>query len=84
MEKPKPNPIKLPKTIELSEFSEASQEILQHFGLDAPNLLNVYCCALEDALVEQVESVLQKIQEIKRLRALLEEHDISYGQPPSN
>ena len=39
----------------LSQVSDQSLEVLQHFGAEAPALLNQYACAVEDALVEQVQ-----------------------------
>ena len=30
-------------------------EVLEHFGAEAPALLNQYACAVEDALIEQVQ-----------------------------
>ena len=39
----------------LSQVSDASLEVLEHFGAEAPALLNQYACAVEDALIEQVE-----------------------------
>ena len=36
-------------------LSDESIEVMSHFGLEAPKLLNEYCCALEDALIEQVK-----------------------------
>ena len=39
----------------LSQVSDASLEVLQHFGAEAPALLNTYACAVEDALIEQVQ-----------------------------
>ena len=38
----------------LSQVSDESLEVLQHFGAEAPALLNTYACAVEDALIEQV------------------------------
>ena len=38
----------------LAEISGESLEVLEHFGAEAPKLLNDYSCALEDALIEQV------------------------------
>ena len=35
-------------------LSEDSIEVIEHFGPEAPSLLNKYCCAVEDALIEQV------------------------------
>ena len=44
----------LPPELNLEVFSEHSQDILQHFGIDTPALLNTYSTAVEDALIEQV------------------------------
>ena len=35
-------------------ISDVSLEVLEHFGSEAPALLNNYACAVEDALIEQV------------------------------
>jgi hypothetical protein len=39
----------------LSQISDDSLEVLEHFGAEAPQLLNTYACAVEDALIEQVQ-----------------------------
>ena len=39
----------------LSAISDQSLEVLEHFGAEAPALLNTYACAVEDALIEQVQ-----------------------------
>jgi hypothetical protein len=39
----------------LSNISDESLEVLEHFGAEAPNMLNTYACAVEDALIEQVQ-----------------------------
>jgi hypothetical protein len=39
----------------LSAISGESLEVLEHFGAEAPSLLNTYACAVEDALIEQVQ-----------------------------
>ena len=41
----------------LSQISDQSLEVLEHFGAEAPALLNQYACAVEDALIEQVQAV---------------------------
>ena len=41
----------------LSQISDESLEVLEHFGAEAPVLLNQYACAVEDALIEQVQTV---------------------------
>ena len=40
----------------LSQISDTSLEVLEHFGAEAPALLNQYACAVEDALIEQVKT----------------------------
>ena len=39
----------------LNGISDASLEVLEHFGAEAPALLNQYACDVEDALIEQVQ-----------------------------
>ena len=39
----------------LSQISDESLEVLEHFGAECPTLLNTYACAVEDALIEQVQ-----------------------------
>lgn len=44
--------------VQVSEWmSDNSIEVMRHFGIEAPDLLNKYCNALEDALIEQVRRV---------------------------
>lgn len=69
--------VKLSETIDVTDLTDASRDILEWFGLDAPNLLNVYSCALEDALIEQVRNRTKDIKEIKRLKARLSEYEIN-------
>ena len=49
----------------LSQVSDQSLEVLQHFGAEAPALLNQYACAVEDALVEQVQRGQSQTQLLK-------------------
>ena len=54
----------------IAEFlSDDSLEIVQHFGLEAPKLLNDYSNALEDALIEQVAIIKELRAEIAELKA---------------
>ena len=48
----------------LSGISDTSLEVLEHFGAEAPALLNQYCCAVEDKLIEAV-------REVKRLEQII-------------
>lgn len=52
----------------LSEISSESLEVLEHFGAEAPVLLNRYSCAVEDALIEQVEKNTQLRKELAALK----------------
>lgn len=47
--------VQQPSDAYLSQISNESLEVLEHFGAEAPALLNKYACAVEDALVEQVQ-----------------------------
>ena len=78
LERPQPSKGPLPPDLKIADLAKPSQEIMQHFGADAPDNLNTYCCCLEDALIEQVRGKANAIEEIKRLQALLEEHNIPY------
>ncbi len=80
MERPKASTDRLPKDLSIDSFSEASVDVLAHFGVEAPFLLNNYCTALEDALIEQVRNRGNDLKRIKRYEALLQEHQITYKQ----
>ena len=64
-------------------MSDESIDIIKSFGIEAPAHLNNYACALEDALIEQVEAhrnyrekCLILSDEVMRLRELVQEKDI--------
>ena len=50
---------KLPKVVK-KNFTEDSLEVLTHFGLDAPYLLNEYSCSLEDVLIEKLKVIREQ------------------------
>lgn len=77
-QRPDPSDKPLPTAIELSELSLESLEVLDHFGVEAPHLLNQFAISLEDALLEQVKRRQEDGIEIKRLQALLTKHNIPY------
>ena len=63
-------------------MSPASLEIISHFGVEAPYLLNQYCCAVEDALIEQMKKAIEYrekcialLDEIMRLKDLVSIED---------
>ena len=41
-------------------FSDESLEVLEHFGFEAPMLLNKYACVLEDCLIRKVSEMNQE------------------------
>lgn len=51
----------------LSGISDASLEVLQHFGAEAPALLNQYACVVEDALLAQAEQSGDVMQQLQKL-----------------
>ena len=77
--RPEPSNEPLPESIRFDELDEISKDVFTHFGIEAAGKLNQYSIALEDALIEQVKRNQQHVNEVKRLRALLEEHDIKYN-----
>ena len=52
----------------MGELTADSLEVVEHFGIEAPALLNKYSCAVEDALIEQVEKNNELRKEIARLK----------------
>ena len=64
--------IDLPKTIDVSELSEDSQEVLQYFGLEAPSLLNEYAMAIEDVFLDLIKKYkvlqIENTELIKKLK----------------
>lgn len=80
--KPEVQKTVLPSVIKREDLTPESIEILEHFGLNSPHLLNEYCITLEDALIEQVtraqqltSGLIRANDEISRLRALLPPKD---------
>ena len=54
-----------------------SQDVIDHFGADAPALLNRYCCYLEDALLKQQAHVRKLMQRVEALEE--ENHRLRSG-----
>lgn len=78
LNRPKKFKGRVPKTIHLDDLTDESIDTIEHFGPNAAGLLNVYSCELEDALVKTVEKLVQTTNEVKRLRAILKEHEIKH------
>lgn len=57
----------------LSGVSDASLEVLQHFGAEAPALLNQYACVVEDALLAQAKQSGDVMQHLQQLGANMQQ-----------
>jgi hypothetical protein len=51
----------------LQSVSAESLEVLNHFGAEAPALLNRYACVVEDALLNQARQTAQAMQQLQVL-----------------
>lgn len=61
----------------LASVSNESLEVLQHFGAEAPALLNRYACVVEDALLTQAQYTAQAMQELQGVQQQLgNAHDV--------
>ncbi len=56
----------------LGNVSQESLEVLQHFGAEAPALLNRYSCVVEDALLAQAQQTADSLKQIEELTGSLE------------
>lgn len=56
----------------LASVSEESLEVLNHFGAEAPALLNRYACTVEDALIQQAEQTAEQIAKVEELVSNME------------
>jgi hypothetical protein len=63
----------------LSEVSNESLEVLQHFGAEAPALLNRYACTVEDALLAQAQQSTQAIEQLQQLHGNLRQLEVALG-----
>ncbi|MEB3183396.1 MAG: hypothetical protein VKN15_03290 [Cyanobacteriota bacterium] len=65
-----PEPSRLHSILEAYDGADASsQDVLDHFGPDAPALLNRYCCCLEDLLMNQqtrIEALTEKLAALEQ------------------
>ena len=66
----------LPETINCSELSEHSQDVIKYFGLECPALLNDYCNSVEDALIEQVDKVHRYSEALQTINIHCKELDL--------
>ena len=56
----------------LASVSAESLEVLNHFGAEAPALLNRYACTVEDALIAQAEATAEQIAKVEELVSNME------------
>lgn len=57
----------------LNGVSSESLEVLQHFGAEAPALLNRYACTVEDALLAQAQQSTDAILQLQQLHGNLQQ-----------
>jgi len=55
----------------LNGVSNESLEVLQHFGAEAPALLNRYACTVEDALLAQAQQSVDALQQLQQVHGNL-------------
>lgn len=60
-----------PEQLQAAGVSDASVEVINHFGADAPQILNNYACQIEDALIT---SNAQLNEAVNLLETLANEH----------
>lgn len=56
----------------LDAVSPQSLEVLNHFGIEAPAVLNHYACVVEDALIDQARQTLETRQAAAQLQEQLQ------------
>ena len=58
----------------VAEFvTDASLNVLKTFGYEAPDVLNNYCCELEDVVLSQGKTIDKLRAEIKELKRMSKE-----------
>jgi hypothetical protein len=60
----------------LSSVSNESLEVLNHFGAEAPALLNRYACTVEDALLQQAQQSTDALQQLQQLGQNLQQMEL--------
>ena len=56
----------------LGAVSDESLEVIQHFGAEAPALLNRYACVVEDALINQAQETAKSLEQVEKLTKTVE------------
>lgn len=57
-------------------MSDESLEVLNHFGTEAPALLNRYACTVEDALLQQAQQSTEALQQLQQLTQNLQQMEL--------
>jgi hypothetical protein len=63
----------------LDSVSDESVQVLNHFGGEAPALLNRYACTVEDALLGQAQQTSQALEQLQQLSAGFQELETYLG-----
>jgi len=63
----------------LGSVSDESIQVLQHFGPEAPALLNRYACTVEDALLNQAQQSTQALQQLEQLSQGFSQLEMALG-----
>jgi len=58
-----------PDQLRANGVSEASLEIIDHFGADVPKILNDYACQLEDSLIQTNQQLIEAVNLLQELSA---------------
>jgi len=58
-----------PEQLLANGVSEASLEIIDHFGPDVPKVLNDYACQIEDALIQTNQQLIEAVNLLQELSA---------------
>lgn len=58
-----------PEQLRANGVSEASLEIIDHFGPDVPKVLNDYACQIEDALIQTNQQLIEAVNLLQELSA---------------
>jgi hypothetical protein len=58
-----------PDQLRANGVSEASLEIIDHFGPDVPKILNDYACQIEDALIQTNQQLIEAVNLLQELSA---------------
>ena len=66
-------PKKLPKQLKTANLSPMSRNVMETFGINAPELLNAYSIELEDVILQQAQIVVQLQQAYAEAQAVIEE-----------